>query len=104
VRARREIVAGSNGAHRVGTDGSIPLVVYPPVAILPIVALNGLRLLVPAALPGDIANALDVCLAKASGMLDVLGGATAFFRLSVLFVKKGLIERVCMDSTLGSGT
>ena len=48
------------------------LVVYPPIAILAnalLAALNGLRLLAPAALLGDLANALDASLAKAFGTL-----------------------------------
>jgi hypothetical protein len=79
------------------------LVVYPPVAVLTnglLAALNGLRLLAPAALLGDLANVLDASLAKASGTLleaprvDARGAATAFLRLLVPFVRKGLIEGV----------
>jgi len=79
------------------------LVVYPPIAVLAnalLAALNGLRLLAPAALLGDLANALDGSLAKASGTLlsaprvEARGAATAFLRLLVPFVRKGLIEGV----------
>ena len=62
--------------------------------------MNGLRLLAPAALLGDLANALDASLAKAFGTLleaprmEARGAATAFLRLLVPFVRKGLIEGV----------
>ncbi|KAI0262642.1 Dor1-like family-domain-containing protein [Russula aff. rugulosa BPL654] len=79
------------------------LVVYPPIAILAnalLAALNGLRLLAPTALLGDLANALDASLAKAFGTLleaprvEARDAATAFLRLLVPFVRKGLIEGV----------
>src|SRR6266436_2189829 len=92
-----------------GTTGGVlhmppqALVVYPPIAILAnplLAALNGLRLLAPAALLGDLADALDASLAKAFGMLleaprvEVRGAATASWQLLVPFVRKGLIEGV----------
>jgi hypothetical protein len=79
------------------------LVVYPPIAILAnalLAALNGLRLLAPAALLGDLAKALDASLSKAFGTLleaprdEARGAAMAFLRLLVPFVRKGLIEGV----------
>jgi hypothetical protein len=79
------------------------LVVYPPVAVLAnalLAALNGLRLLAPVALLGDLATALDASLAKAAGTLleapreDARGAGKAFVRLLVPFVRKGLIEGV----------
>ncbi len=93
----------------VGTTGGVlylppqALVVYPPIAILAnalLAALNGFRLLAPAALLGDLAKALDTSLAKAFGTLfeaprvEARGAATAFLRLFVPFVRKGLIEGV----------
>jgi hypothetical protein len=83
------------------------LVVYPPIAILAnalLAALNGLRLLAPVALLGDLANALDASLAKAFGTLleaprvEARDAATAFLRLLVPFVRKGLIEGVYCSS------
>jgi hypothetical protein len=65
-------------------------VVYPPIAVLAnglLTALNGLRLLVPAALLGDLENALGASLARAFGTLleaaqvKARGTATAFLRL-----------------------
>lgn len=79
------------------------LVVYPPIATLTnalLAALNGLRLLAPVALLGDLADALDASLARAFGTLldapwvDARDAATAFLRLLVPFVRKGLIEGV----------
>jgi len=79
------------------------LVVYPPVAVLAnalLAALNGLRLLAPVALLGDLANALDASLARAAGALleapreEARGAAKAFVRLLVPFVRRGLIEGV----------
>ena len=79
------------------------LAVYPPIAILAnalLAALNGLRLLAPVALLGDLANALDNSLAKALGTLleaprvEARDAAAAFLRLLVPFVRKGLIEGV----------
>ncbi len=99
--------ADTRGA--VGTTGGVlhlppqALVVYPPITILAnalLAALNGLRLLAPAALLGDLADALDASLAKAFGMLleaprvEVRGAATASWQLLVPFVRKGLIEGV----------
>jgi hypothetical protein len=78
-------------------------VVYPLIAVLVnalLAASNGLWLLAPAALLGDLANALDASLAKAFGTLleaprvEARGAATAFLRLLVPFVRKGLIEGV----------
>jgi len=79
------------------------LVVYPPVAVLTnmlLAALNGLRLLAPVALLGDLASALDAALAEAAGALleapreEARGAAKAFLRLLVPFVRRGLIEGV----------
>jgi len=78
------------------------LVVCPAIAVLAntLAALNGLSLLAPAALLGDLANALDASLAKAFGTLleaprvEARGAATAFWKLLVPFVRKGLIEGV----------
>lgn len=79
------------------------LVVYPPVAVLAnalLAALNGLRLLAPVALLGDLASALDAALAKAAGTLleapreEARGAANAFLRLLMPFVRRGLIEGV----------
>ena len=79
------------------------LVVYPPVAVLAnalLAALNGLRLLAPVALLGDLANALDASLARAAGALleapreEARGAAKAFVLLLVPFVRRGLIEGV----------
>ncbi|KAI0290617.1 Dor1-like family-domain-containing protein [Russula brevipes] len=79
------------------------LVVYPPVAVLAnalLAALNGLRLLAPASLLCDLANALDGSLAKAFGTLleapreEARGATKAFVRLLVPFVRRGLIEGV----------
>ncbi|KAF8492958.1 Dor1-domain-containing protein [Russula emetica] len=88
------------------------LAVYPPIAILAnalLAALNGLRLLAPVALLGDLANALDASLAKAFGTLleaprvEAREAATAFLRLLVPFVRKGLIEGV-YGSSVGDNT
>jgi hypothetical protein len=77
--------------------------VYPPVAVLAnalLAALNGLRLLAPVALLGDLANALDASLARGAGALleapreEARGAAKAFVRLLVPFVRRGLIEGV----------
>jgi conserved oligomeric Golgi complex subunit 8 len=85
------------------------LVVYPPIALLAnalLAALNGLRLLAPVALLGDLANALDASLAKAFGTLleaprvEARDAATAFLRLLVPFVRKGLIEGVYGSSVV----
>jgi hypothetical protein len=99
--------ADTRGA--AGTTASVlhmppqALAVYPPIAILAnalLAALNGLRLLAPTALLGDLANALDASLAKAFGTLleaprvEARDAATAFLRLLVPFVRKGLIEGV----------
>ena len=79
------------------------LVVYPPVAVLAnalLAALNGLWLLAPVALLGDLASALDVALAEAAGALlegpreEARGAGKAFVKLLVPFVKRGLIEGV----------
>ena len=79
------------------------LVVYTPVAVLAnalLAALNGLRLLAPVALLGDLASTLDASLAKAAGTLleapreEAQGAAKAFVRLLVPFVRRGLIEGV----------
>jgi len=79
------------------------LVVYAPVAVLAnalLAALNGLRLLAPVALLGDLASALDASLAKAAGTLleappeEARGAAKAFVRLLVPFMRRGLIEGV----------
>jgi hypothetical protein len=79
------------------------LVIYPPIATLAnalLAALNGLRLLAPAALLGDLAKVLDASLSTAFGTLleaprdEERGAATAFLRLLVPFVRKGLIEGV----------
>ena len=78
------------------------LVVYPPIAMLAnalLAALYGLRLLAPAALLGDLASALNASLVKAFGTLleaprEAQGAATAFLRVLVPFVRKGLIEGV----------
>ena len=79
------------------------LVAYTPVAVLAnalLAALNGLRLLAPVALLGDLAGALDASLAKAAGTLleapreEARGAAKAFVRLLVPFVRRGLIEGV----------
>ena len=79
------------------------LVVYTPVAVLAnafLAALNGLRLLAPVALVGDLASALDGSLGKAAGTLleapreEARGAAKAFVRLLVPFVRRGLIEGV----------
>ena len=79
------------------------LVVCPPIAVLAnalLAALNRLRLLAPAALLGELANALDASLVKAFGTLleapraEARGAATAFLQLLVPFVRKGLIEGV----------
>ncbi|KAI9509139.1 Dor1-domain-containing protein [Russula earlei] len=79
------------------------LAVYPPVAVFAnalLVALNGLRLLAPAALLGDLANSLDASLAKAIDRLldaprvEATGAARAFVRLLVPFLRRGLIEGV----------
>jgi conserved oligomeric Golgi complex subunit 8 len=79
------------------------LVVYPPVAVFAnalLAALNGLRLLAPVALLGDLASALDAALAKGAGTLleapreEALGAAKAFLKLLVPFVRRGLIEGV----------
>ncbi|KAH9973379.1 Dor1-like family-domain-containing protein [Russula compacta] len=81
------------------------LVVYPPVAILAnalLAALNGLRLLAPVALLGDLVDALDASLVQASDTLlggapprdEARGAASAFVRLLVPFVRRGLIEGV----------
>ena len=79
------------------------LVVYPSIAVLAnalLAALNRLRLLAPAALLGELANALDASLVKAFGTLleaprsEARGAATAFLQLLVPFVRKGLIEGV----------
>ena len=86
------------------------LVVYPPVAVLAnalLAALNGLRLLAPVALLGDLANALDASLARAAGALlgapreEAREAAKAFVRLLVPFVRRGLIEGV-YGSDLGN--
>ena len=83
------------------------LVVYPPIAILAnalLATLNDLRLLAPAALLGDLANALDASLAKAFGTLleaprvEERHAAAAFLRLLVPFLRKGLIEGVYSSS------
>ncbi|KAN0109625.1 Dor1 domain containing protein [Russula decolorans] len=99
--------ADTRGA--AGTTASVlhmppqALAVYPPIAMLAnalLAALNGLRLLAPVALLGDLANALDASLAKALGTLleaprvEARDAATAFLRLLVPFVRKGLIEGV----------
>ena len=79
------------------------LVVYTPVAVLAnglLAALNGLRFLAPVALVGDLASGLDGSLAKTAGALleapreEARGAAKAFVRLSVPFVRRGLIEVV----------
>lgn len=83
------------------------LVVYPPVAILAnalLAALNGLRLLAPVALLGELVDALDASLVKACGTLllgapppprdGARGAASAFVRLLVPFVRRGLVEGV----------
>ena len=77
---------------------TLALVVYPRVAVL--AAPNGLRLLAPVALLGDLASALDASLTKAASTLleaargEVRGAAKAFVRLLVPFVRRGLIEGV----------
>ncbi|KAH9991099.1 Dor1-like family-domain-containing protein [Russula vinacea] len=85
------------------------LVVYPPIAMLAnalLAALNGLRLLAPVALLSDLAKALDVSLSKAFDTLleaprdEARGAATAFLRLLVPFVRKGLIEGVYGSSVV----
>ena len=78
------------------------LVVYPPIVALAnalLAALNGLRLLAPAALLGDLTNMLDASLVKACRMLledfwEAQGAAAAFLWLLVPLVRKGLIESV----------
>jgi hypothetical protein len=79
------------------------LVVYTPVAVLSnglLAALNGLRLLAPVSLLGDLASGLDGSLAKAAGTLleapreEARGAAKAFVRLLVPFVRRCLIEGV----------
>jgi len=114
---------GTRGAIAAGTTAGgvlhMPpqaLLSYPPIATLAnalLAALNGLRLLAPAALLFDLANALDASLAKALGTLleagasrtttttttttveeEARGAAMAFWRLLVPFVRKGLIEGV----------
>ncbi|KAH9971002.1 Dor1-like family-domain-containing protein [Lactifluus volemus] len=80
------------------------LVVYPPIAVLAnalLAALNGLRLLAPAALLHDLAHALDASLARACRTLlevpnpeQARGAAKVFARDLVPFVRKGLIEGV----------
>jgi len=79
------------------------LAVYPPVAEFVnalLAALNGLRLLAPVALLGDLTNALDASLAKGCDTLlaapreEARGAAIAFVRLLVPFVRRGLIEGV----------
>ncbi len=96
------------GAGTTGGVFHIPpqvLVVYPPIAILAnalLTALNGLRLLAPAALLGDLAKALDASLAKAFGTprcskhprVEARRAATVFLLLLMPFVRKGLIEGV----------
>ena len=73
------------------------LVVYPPIVVLAnalLATLNRLRLLAPAALLGELANALDASLVKAFGMLleapraEARGAATALLQLLVPFVRK----------------
>ena len=79
------------------------LVVYPPIVVLAnalLAALNGSRLLAPAALLSDLANALDASLVKECRMLleafwEAQGAAPAFLRLLLPLVRKGLIEGVC---------
>jgi len=99
---------------REGTAGGVlhmlpqaPLA-HPSIAILAnalLAALNRLRL-APAALLGDLANALDASLAKAFGTLleaprvEARGAATAFLQLWVPFVRKEL-SSMCMDLALG---
>ena len=79
------------------------LVVYTPVAVLAnglIAALNGLRLLAPVSLVGDLASGLDGSLAKAAGTLpeapreEAREAAKAFVRLLVPYVRRGLIDGV----------
>ena len=81
---------------------------YPPIPTL-LAALNGLRLLAPAALLADLAKVLDTSLSKAFRTLleapldEAREAATAFLRLLVPFVRKGLnpIDRGCVDPALG---
>ncbi|KAH9017017.1 Dor1-like family-domain-containing protein [Lactarius hengduanensis] len=77
------------------------LVAYPPVAVFAnalLAALNGLRLLAPVALLKDLVRALDGALAQACRVLldapreEAHEAATAFVRLLVPFVRRGLIE------------
>jgi conserved oligomeric Golgi complex subunit 8 len=84
------------------------LAVHPPVAVLAnalLGALNGLRLLAPAALLHDLAHALDVALARACRALleapapaqeqQARGAAAVVFAHHLVpFVRKGLIEGV----------
>jgi hypothetical protein len=100
VRARRGGSGTTTGVLHIPPQ---ELVFYPPIATLAnvlLAALNGLRLLAPAALLGDLTKALDASLSKAFGTLlegprdEAQGAATAFLRLLVPFVRKGLIEGV----------
>ncbi|KAH9166703.1 Dor1-domain-containing protein [Lactarius sanguifluus] len=86
------------------------LVAYPPIAVFAnalLAALNGLRLLAPVALLKDLVMALDGALAQACRVLldapreEAHEAATAFVRLLVPFVRRGLIEGVYGSSEGG---
>ncbi|KAI0262301.1 Dor1-like family-domain-containing protein, partial [Gloeopeniophorella convolvens] len=97
---RRDSRTGAAGALHVPPPA---LVVHPPVALFAnalLAALNGLRLLAPAALLHDLARALDAALASAGRALlgvsrdEARGAATAFVRILVPFVRRALVEGV----------